>query len=129
MAALELAERRLGAVTVVELSGHLVADDGDSLFTNRITELVAVGQANVLVDLSRVTYIDSGGVGALVAKFLHAARRGGRLKILRPSERVRRVLAMTRLIEIFEVFEDEDAAVRSFAKLSVLPELARRLSA
>ena len=129
MAALELAERRLGRVTVVELTGRLIADDGDTSFTNRITTLVAAGQANLLIDLSRVTYIDSGGVGALVSMFLHAARRGGRLKLLRANDRVRRVLEMTRLIDIFEVFLDEDAAVRSFAQLSALPELARRLTA
>ena len=126
MAALEIAERRLGPVTVVELRGRLVADDGDTPFINRITALVAFGQASLLVDLGRVTYIDSGGVGALVSMFLHVTKRGGRLKLLRPSERVRRVLHMTRLIDVFEIFVDEDAAVRSFVSPSPVPEFARR---
>jgi anti-sigma B factor antagonist len=129
MAALEIAERRLGSVTVVELRGRLVADDGDTSFTNRITALVAFGHASLLVDLGRVTYIDSGGIGALVSMFLHSTRRGGRLKLLRPSDRVRRVLEMTRLVGVFEIFMDEDAAVRSFATPSMLPELARQLGA
>jgi anti-sigma B factor antagonist len=129
MAALEIRERRLGSVTVVELRGRLVADEGDTSFTNRITALVAFGHTSLLVDFGRVTYIDSGGVGALVSMFLHITRRGGRLKVLRPSDRVRRVLQMTRLIDVFEIFVDEDAAVRSFASPSRLPELARRLSA
>ncbi|SRR6266542_4910983 len=129
MAALEIAERRLGSVTVVELRGRLLADDGDTSFTTRITALVAFGQTSLLVDLGRVTYIDSGGIGALVSMFLHITRRGGRLKLLRPSDRVRRVLEMTRLIDVFEIFVDEDAALRSFSRPSPLPELARRLTA
>jgi anti-sigma B factor antagonist len=128
MAALEIAERRLGSVTVVELRGRLVADDGDTSFITRITALVAFGHVNLLVDFERVTYIDSGGIGALVSRFLHVIRRGGRLKLLRPSERVRRVLQMTRLIDVFEIFEDEDIAVRSFASPSPLPAFVRRLA-
>jgi anti-sigma B factor antagonist len=128
MAALEIAERRLGSVTVVELTGRLVADDGDTSFITRITALVAFGHVSLLVDLERVTYIDSGGIGALVSRFLHVIRRGGRLKLLRPSDRVRRVLQMTRLNDVFEIFEDEDAAVRSFASPSALPAFVRRLA-
>lgn len=129
MPALVIAERRLGPVTIVELRGRLVADDGDTSFTNRITALLAFGHTNLAVDCARVTYIDSGGIGALVSMFLRVARRGGRLKLLRPSDRVRRVLEMTRLIDVFEIFEDESAALRSFAHPSELPELARRTSA
>lgn len=128
MAALEIAERRLGTVTVVELRGRLVADDGDISFVTRIKALVAFGHTMLLVDLERVTYIDSGGIGALVSMFLHLTKRGGRLKLLRPADRVRRVLQMTRLVDVFEIFEDEDTAVRSFATPSTLPAFARRLA-
>lgn len=128
MAALEIAERRLGTVTVVELRGRLVADDGDISFVTRIKALVAFGHTTLLVDLERVTYIDSGGIGALVSMFLHLTKRGGRLKLLRPADRVRRVLQMTRLVDVFEIFEDEDTAVRSFATPSTLPAFARRLA-
>jgi anti-sigma B factor antagonist len=129
MAALQIAERRLGPVTIVELRGRLVADDGGTSFTNRITALLSFGHRNLLVDFGRVTYIDSGGVGALVSMFLRVARRGGRLKVLRPSDRVRRVLHMTGLLDVFEVFDDEEAALHSFAHQSALPDLARRASA
>jgi anti-sigma B factor antagonist len=129
MAALEIAERRLGPVTIVELRGRLVADDGVTSFTNRITALLGFGHRNLLVDFGRVTYIDSGGVGALVSMFLRVARRGGRLKLVRPSVRVLRVLQMTRLVDVFEVFDDEESALQSFARPSALPDLARRATA
>lgn len=122
MPALEITERRLGPVTIVELRGQLVADDGDDSFIKRITALVSFGHANLLVDFGRVTYIDSGGIGALVSMFLRVGRRGGRLKLLRPSERVCRSLHMTRLVDVFEIFENEDAALRSFADSSALPK-------
>lgn len=125
MAALEVTERRLGPVTVVELTGRLVADDGDTSFSEHIMVLVAAGSTNLLVDLRRVTYMDSGGLGALVAMFLHVTKRGGRLKLLSPSQRVWRVLEITHLLHVFEVFEDDDEAVRSFAMPSVLAEVAR----
>jgi anti-sigma B factor antagonist len=128
VAALGIAERRRGHVTVVELTGRLVADDGDTSFTNRITSLVASGSLDLVVNFERVTYIDSGGIGALVSMYLHIVWRGGRLKLLRPSDRVRRVLNMTRLVEVFEIFNDEAAAVRSFAQPTAVPAMVRRFA-
>ncbi len=127
VAALEIAERRRGHVTVVGLTGRLVADDGDSSFANRITSLVASGSGDLVVDFERVTYIDSGGVAALVSMYFHIVRRGGRLKLLRPSDRVRCMLQMTRLVEVFEIFNDEAAAVRSFAQPTPVPAMVRRV--
>ena len=126
VAALGIAERRRGHVAVVELTGRLVAVDGDTSFTNRITSLAASGSGDLVVNLERVTYIDSGGIGALVSMYLHIIRRGGRLKLLRPSDRVRRVLQMTRLVDVFEIFNDEAEAVRSFAQPTAVPAMVRQ---
>jgi anti-sigma B factor antagonist len=110
MAALDIVERRVGAVTLLALSGHLVADEGDRAFTGRVSSVVDSGRIHIVVDLRGITYVDSGGVGALVAMFLYVRRRGGRLTLLRPSPRVCRVLRMTRLTNVFEVYEREDEA-------------------
>lgn len=115
MAALDIVERRVGAVTLLALSGHLVADEGDRAFTGRVSSVVDSGRIHIVVDLRGITYVDSGGVGALVAMFLYVRRRGGRLTLLRPSPRVCRVLRMTRLTNVFEVYEREDEALCSFA--------------
>ncbi len=114
-AALVLAERRIGPVTLLEVSGHLVADDGDRVFMDRVAALVSAGCLNLLVDLRNVTYIDSGGIGSLVAMYLHVRGRGGRFKLLCPSSRACRVLQITHLDHVFEVFEREEDALRTFA--------------
>ena len=114
-AQLLIAERQLGGVTILDLSGHLVADEEDVLFTGRVDALLAAGKHNVVVNLARVTIIDSGGIGTLVAKYLSARRHGGDLRLLNLTPRTRRVLEMTRLIDVFASFESEEAAVRSFA--------------
>ena len=119
--ALALAERRIGPVTLLELTGHLVADDGARVFTRRVQSLVAGGCLNLLVDLRHVTYIDSGGVGALVAMYLHVRSRGGRFKLLCPSSRACRVLQITHLDHVFEVFKREEDALRTFAAPPAAP--------
>jgi anti-sigma B factor antagonist len=123
-AALGIHERQHDAVTVLELRGRLVAFESDGFFKDRVTTLVRTGRRDLLLDMSRVTYIDSGGVGALVGTLLHVLRRGGRLKLLAPSARVARVLAITGLHEVFETFDREEEAVTSFAPLAS-PQIGR----
>jgi anti-sigma B factor antagonist len=118
-APLKITERRAGPVAVLEFSGHLVADEGASWCLQQVSLLVTAGWLNILVDLRNVTYMDSGGVGALVASFVHVSRRGGRLKLLCPSPRCARVLGISGLSAVFEVFENEEEALRSFAPPSI----------
>jgi anti-sigma B factor antagonist len=115
MAALIIVERRTPSVTLLALSGHLVADEGDRAFAERVSTVVGSGRVNIVVDLRGITYVDSGGVGALVAAYMLVRRHGGRMTLLRPSPRVSRVLRMTRLTSVFEIFEREEEALRSFA--------------
>ena len=118
-APLKVVERRAGPVAVLEMSGRLVADEGACKCLQQVSLLVSAGWLNVLVDLRHVTYIDSGGLGALVASYVHVSRRGGRLKLLCPSARATRVLDISRLDDVFEIFESEDEALGSFAPPSV----------
>lgn len=112
---LEITERRAGSVTVLTLNGRLVADEADVLFTQRVNALVADGRMRIVVDLREVSTIDSGGVGSLVAKLLSARRAGGDLRLAQVTDRTRRVLEITKLLNVFHVFDSPDAAVRSFA--------------
>lgn len=112
--ALEISERRIGPVTLLQLDGQLVVDDGERLFRQTVDGLVAAGQLNILIDLGNVTYVDSGGVGALVAKYLHVTRRGGQMKLLHLSRRATRVLKIARLLAVFEAFDTEAEALQSF---------------
>lgn len=112
--ALVIDERRDGTVTVLALRGWLVAYKGDEALKDRVADLVRGGQSHILIDLSGVEYIDSGGVGVLVSTLLHVTRRGGQLKLLSPSERVARVLEITGLHEVFAIFAREGDALASF---------------
>lgn len=113
-AQLEISERRTGDIAILALSGHLVADDDDVIFTERIDALIAEGISKVIVDFHDVTIFDSGGVGVLVAKLLSVRRRGGDLRLTRLTERARRVLATTHLTTVFAAFDFEAEAIRSF---------------
>jgi anti-sigma B factor antagonist len=112
-----ISERRIGDVTILDLQGRLVFDEGDTSCAERIDRLIRQGRIQIIVNLEHVSYIDSAGVGALVAKYVTLRKRGGDLKLLRLSERVRRVIYIAHLLAVFESFESEDLAVRSFASV------------
>jgi anti-sigma B factor antagonist len=113
-APLQIAQRVAGGVAVFELSGHLVFDEGDRIFRDQVKAFAAAGGRRLIVDLSRVSYVDSGGIGSLVEMYLHLMKRGGHLKILQPSAPSRRVLQITQLDTVFEIFDEEEQAIRSF---------------
>lgn len=113
---LVITQRSVGGVAIVELVGPLLYDDeGERLFREEIISLIASGERQIVIDLSQVTHMDSGSVGTLVAVHLHTLKRAGMLKLLNPAERVIRVLHITRLESIFEIYSNEADAVRSFA--------------
>ena len=113
---LTIDERHNGDVTVLVLSGQMLLDDGDLAFGKRIRELVERGIVKVVVDLGGVTYIDSSGVGMLVAKLKTLKENGGDMRLLHLNRRAESLLGMLKLLVVFETFQDEAAAVRSFAQ-------------
>ena len=109
-----IAERNVGPVTILALSGRLVLDDGDALLRQRVDDLVAGGRLKIIADLTALDYVDSAGIGVLIAKYLSVRRKGGDLKLLRLSSRTHHALEITHLLTVFEAFESEEDAVRSF---------------
>jgi anti-sigma B factor antagonist len=107
-------ERRVGPVTILALKGRLVLDDGDALLRKRVDDLVAGGHLKIIADLTALDYVDSAGIGVLIAKYLSVRRKGGDLKLLRLSSRTHHALEITHLLTVFEAFESEEDAVRSF---------------
>ena len=112
---LQIEERHTADVTVLALSGEMLVDDGDLALRQRIHELLDQGQVKILVDLAGVTHIDSANVGMLVAKQKTVRERGGDVKLMHLTDRSQRLLALMKLASVFEVFENEDEAVRSFS--------------
>ncbi len=112
---MRIVERRIGDVTILQLIGRLELEDGDAMLRDAVNALVAAGRVKLVLDMKDVTRLDSAGIGMLVSKFLTAKRNGGSLKLLNPTARTDHLMEITKLTTIFEIFDDEDAAVRSFA--------------
>jgi anti-sigma B factor antagonist len=111
---LEIAERLLNDVTVLNLSGEITVDDGDIKFGTHVDELIKNGRTKIVVDLSKVTYIDSAGVGMMVAELKKVRQNGGAMKLSQLTARSHHLLALMKLKLVFDIFADEQAAVRSF---------------
>ncbi|HSC28945.1 MAG TPA: STAS domain-containing protein [Vicinamibacterales bacterium] len=109
-----ITEREIGDVTILELEGRLVLYEGESDLKARINELIGRGRVRIVLDMERVNYIDSAGVGMVIAKYLSLRRRGGDLKLLNLTDRSMRVMSITRLLDVFDTFDSVGAAVASF---------------
>ena len=107
--------RQVGDVTVIDVSGRITIGEGSSLIRESMRDLVAKGNKKILLNLGEVSYMDSTGIGELVAGFTSVANAGGTVKLLGVAKRVKDVLLITKLYTVFEVHEDEAHAVRSFA--------------
>jgi anti-sigma B factor antagonist len=111
----KMSNRQVGDVTVVDASGRITLGEGASVFRDMIRDLAAKGNKKILVNLADVSYIDSSGIGEMVSSFTTVTNHGGQLKLLSLTKRVKDLLQITKLYTVFEVFEDESSAVRSFA--------------
>ena len=111
---LQIAEQQQGDVSVLVLSGELTLDDGDIAFGRYVDQMIEAGRRQFVIDLSGVNYIDSAGVGMLVAESKRVTQNGGAMRLARLTARSHHLLAMLKLKFVFEVYDDVDAAVRSF---------------
>ena len=117
---MKITERRVADVTILSLDGRLVIEEGDITLRNWVDRLVEEGRVKIVLDLRNVTRLDSAGIGMLVSKYLTACRRGGRLKLLNLTPRGDYLIHMTKLSTVFEIFDSEDEALRSFGVSPVL---------
>ena len=113
---LRITERQAGDVTILTLDGEITLDDGDLAFGRKIDDLVLKqGRLKILVDLGGVTYIDSSGIGMMAAELRNIHPKGGIFKLLHLKGRTQRLLGMMKLMTVFETFDDEALAIRSFS--------------
>ena len=111
----KLTTRQVGDVTVVDAVGRITLGDGASTFRDNIRDLANGGNKKLLLNLAEVSYIDSSGIGEMVAGFTKITNIGGQVKLLNLTKRVQDLLQITKLYTVFEVFDDEAKAVRSFS--------------
>ena len=108
-------ERVVDDVTILDLKGKMTLGEGDEMLKDKIGSLVSQGRKKILLNLEAVPYIDSAGLGEIVRTYTTVSRQGGKLKLLNLTKRIQDLLAITKLLTVFETFDSEEEAVKSFA--------------
>ena len=111
---MKLVTRLIDDVEVVEVSGRIELGEGSAAIREVVRDLLARGRKKIVLDLADVDYIDSAGLGALVSAFTSVRNEGGDLKLVYLTKKVQDLLQMTKLYTVFEIFDDETAAIKSF---------------
>lgn len=111
---IKIEERVVGHVTILNIVGRLTIDEAAQHLKSDIDDLISQGRLHVVLNLAQVPYIDSGGLGQLVASYGSVKKAGGAMKLLNVNSRNHDLLSITRLVTVFETFDSEAEAVRSF---------------
>ncbi|HYX41737.1 MAG TPA: STAS domain-containing protein [Pyrinomonadaceae bacterium] len=114
MAELNISERQAGDVTVLDLSGKITIGEGSVSLRSAIRRLIDEGKKKILLNLADVGYVDSSGIGELVSSYTTIGRESGQLKLLNLTQKIQDLLAITKLLTVFDVYEDEATALNSF---------------
>jgi anti-sigma B factor antagonist len=112
---IQVKTRQVGDVSVVDVVGRITLGEGASTLRETIRSLIAKDQKKIILNLGEVSYIDSSGIGELVSGFTTVTNHGGVLKLLGLTKRVQDLLQITKLYTVFDIYDSETSAVRSFA--------------
>ena len=116
---MQIEQRIVDNVAIIKVTGDItLSKGGDVLLKDKVQSLLHQGYTNLLIDLSGVSYVDSAGLGELVQTYVTAKNRGGRLRLLNPTKRLKDLLVVTKLLTVFESYDNEAAAVASFQAAS-----------
>jgi anti-sigma B factor antagonist len=107
--------RQVDGITIVDLSGRITLGEGSVVLRDTVKDIASKGQKNIVLNLGDVSYIDSSGIGELVRAFTTVRKQGGDLKLLKLTKKVHDLLQITKLYTVFDVKDDEAAAVKSFS--------------
>ena len=113
---MQIAERESGAVTVLDLSGRITMGEDGNLLKDKLQSLLHQNKKNILFNLAQVSYVDSAGLGAIVSAYTTVTREGGTLKLANVTKKLQDLLSITKLLTVFETFDSEEEAVRSYKK-------------
>lgn len=111
---MQIEERSIGDVMVLDLKGRITLGEGDELLKDKVNSLLNQGQKKILLNLADVPYIDSAGLGEVVRTYTTVSRQGGSLKLLNLTKRITDLLSITKLLTVFETFDSESEAVKSY---------------
>jgi anti-sigma B factor antagonist len=111
---LKISTRQVDGVAIVDCNGRITLGEGSVVLRDTVKDLLAKGQKKILLNLGEVNYIDSSGIGELVSAYTTSKNQGGELKLLNLTKKVHDLLQITKLYTVFDVKDDEAAAVKSF---------------
>jgi anti-sigma B factor antagonist len=114
--ALRMTDRQIDGVDVVEIEGRIVLGEESNTFREKVKSLLAAGNKKVVLNMANVSYIDSAGLGTLVATFHSAKTQGATLKLANLGTKFQEVLQVTKLMTVFDTYDSEAAAIQSFNK-------------
>ena len=114
---MQIGQRMVGDVTIVEITGDItLSKGGDVMIKDKVQSLLQQGNRKLLLDLGNVSYVDSAGLGQLVQVYATTSHLGGSLKLMRVTKRLKDLLVLTKLLTVFESYDNENEAVASFNK-------------
>jgi anti-sigma B factor antagonist len=113
---MKLSTRKIGEIVVIDVDGKILLGDGDVEIKKTVDELLKKGGKNILLNLARVPYLDSAGLGEIIRCFTALRRSGGNFKLLSPNQRIIDLLSITKLLNVFDWYDNEDTALKSFSK-------------
>ncbi len=111
---MKIETRTVGDIKILDCSGRITLGEGTMVVRNAVRELLKDNEKKIILNLAEVNYIDSSGIGELVSTYTTVTSNGGQLKLLGLTKKIRELLAITKLLTVFEVFDDEQAALGSF---------------
>jgi anti-sigma B factor antagonist len=106
--------RKVGDVNILDCSGKITLGEGTMAIRNTVREVLKNGGKKIVLNLADVNYIDSSGIGELVSTYTTVTNHGGQLKLLNLTKKIQELLAITKLLTVFQVYDNEQAAVASF---------------
>jgi anti-sigma B factor antagonist len=112
---MKIDERTVGEVVILDLQGKLLIGEGDELLREKINNLVEGGKTKILLNLGDVPYMDSAGLGEVVRCYTTVSRKNGKLKLVNLTKRLEDLLSITKLLTVFETYDNEDEALKSFS--------------
>ena len=111
---MQIEERAVGSVTILDLKGKITLGEGDEALKDKINSLILQGHKKMLLNLGDVPYIDSAGLGEIVRTYTTVSRQGGQLKLVNLTKRITDLLSITKLLTVFETFDNEAEALKSY---------------
>lgn len=111
---MKFSTRKLGDVTVIDVDGKVLLGEGDVEIKQAVDNLLKQGQKKIILNLAKVPYLDSAGLGEIIRCFTTLRKNGGNFKLLSPNQRIKDLLNITKLLNVFDCYDNESAALASF---------------